>query len=271
MSDFGSDSNLTPTAGDTAATPAPATPQGTPVGASSPTTSQPPATGGIPEGYVPSHRIRETREAAIRQAQQEFAIKEANYAAKLEQLQRNLQALTGVQPPPNPEIDAVRSQFSKLYPGLSKIESQAEKFEQMVSKLEDMEQQNQHYWGTHATNTVDSLYREAANSLGQELSPDAKQQLRASFVGFIQTNPEHEARYQNDAAGLVKDFWKAFSSQFIDPVRRASTVASAARIPSGLPQDTAGGAPQITPPAKLTSLDDRAATAWANFKSNTNR
>ncbi len=73
MSEFNETSNATPTVGDTTATPAPATPTGTPVGANSPATAQPPATGGVPDGYVPSHRIRETREAAIRQANAEFA------------------------------------------------------------------------------------------------------------------------------------------------------------------------------------------------------
>ena len=87
----------------------------------------------------------------------------------------------------------------------------------------------------------------------------------------MQTNPDLETRYQNDSTNLVKDFWKAFSSQFIDPYRRADTAAVVNRIPQGLPQDTPGGAPQTTPVAKHTSLDDRANDAWARFKANTNR
>ncbi len=196
---------------------------------------------------------------------------EAQYNAKLEQMQRNLQALTGVQPPQNPEIDAVRNQFSKLYPGLSKIEGQAEKFEQLLTKIEALEAQNQHYWGSYAQNTVDRLYSVAEESLGNALSPEAKNQLYSSFVGYMQTNPGLEQRYENDSANLVKDFWKAFSSQFIDPHRRANTAAAAARVPSGLLQDSPGGAPQVTPPAKHTSLEDRAQAAWATFKTNTGR
>ena len=270
MSDPNATPNVTPTASDTAVTPAPAT-TGTPaVGANPTVNTQTPATGVVQEdrsNWVPPHRVRETREAA----QREFAAREAAYQARLDQLQKNLQALTGVQPPQNPEIDAVKSQFGKLYPGLTRIESKAEQIERLFEKMEAVEAQNQHYWSSHAQNTIDRLHSVAEESTGKPLTPEAKQQLFSSFVGYIQTNPDLEARYQNDSANLVKDFWKAFSSQFIDPYRRADAAAAVNRIPSGLPQDTPGGAPQATPVAKHTSLDERANDAWARFKATTSR
>jgi chromosome segregation ATPase len=201
-----------------------------------------------------------------RQAQQEFAAKEAALNAKLEVMQRNLQALTGVQPPQNPEVDQVKKQFGSLYPNLSKMEEQYERYEQLLAKIESLEEQNNHYWGSHASNTVDSLYSVAEESLKTPLSPEARHQLYASFVGYIQANPELEERYKTDAKGLVKDFWKAFSASFIDPYRRADAVAAANRVPAGLPQDTPGGAPQATPAPQFKSLDERAKAAWSTYK-----
>lgn len=261
----------TPAPSDTGATPVPAS--GTPAAATPATPNvapQPNAISGAPEdrsNWVPPHRVRETREAAIRQAQQEFAVKEAALQAQLSQYQKNLQALTGVQPPQNPEIDQVKQQFSKLYPDLARMEGRYGDFEKLLNKIQELEDQNTHYWGNHAQSTVDRLYSVAEEALGSPMSPDAKHQLYASFVGYLQANPEAAERYKTDAGPLVKDFWKAFSASFIDPYRRAATVADAGRIPAGLPQDTPGGAPQSTPAPKLTNLEDRAKAAWQTFNS----
>lgn len=268
-----SDPNVNPSAvaDNTAPAAQPATQTGTPAASTAAIPNVPataPATG-APEGWVPPHRIRETREAAIRQAQSEFAKKEAALNARIQQYEANLRALVGVQPPQNPEIDAVRQQFGHLYPGLAKLEERYGDIEKVLSKIEELEEQNNHYWGSHAQSTVDRLYSVAEDSLGTPLGPDAKHHLYASFVGYIQANPDLEERYKTDANSLVKDFWKAFSASFIDPYRRSAAVDTANRIPSGLPQDTPGGAPQATPSPTYKSLDERAKAAWSQF--NTNR
>src|ERR1700682_6204179 len=111
------------------ATPATATPVA-PAQPATQATSAAPATGGESrEGWVPSYRIRESREAAIREANESFSQKEANYRSQLEQVQRQLHALVGVQPTKNPEEQAVRDQFGQLYPGLNKLEQRAAELE----------------------------------------------------------------------------------------------------------------------------------------------
>jgi hypothetical protein len=96
--------------------PAVATPQAPP---------QAPATGVSSEdrsNWVPPHRIRETREAALRQANEQFAQRESQMRAEAERYRQQVLALTGVTPPPNPEIKAVKDQFAHLYPGLAKMD-----------------------------------------------------------------------------------------------------------------------------------------------------
>lgn len=262
MSDF---DPVTPVGGDTPATPAPATPQGTPaapVAAATPnaTPAQAPATGAVPEGYVPSYRIRETRENLERQ----FAEEKTRYQTELSAMQNKLRILAGVEAPPNPEVEAVRQQFTRLYPGLAKLDGRADVIEQFLEKADAIEQQTNHYWNTYTRQTLDKLFSLAEESYGAPLTDQGKATLHSSFVGFVQSSPEIQARYAEDP-NLVVEFWKAFSSNFIDPVRRNTVAGAANRAPHGLPQDTPAGAPQTTPSPRLNGLDERANAAWAMF------
>jgi hypothetical protein len=253
----------------TSSAPAPAaTPQATPV-AATPATPQAPATGAAPtapEGYVPSYRLRETREAAVREAQQQWAAREAEIRSETERYRQQLHALVGATPSSqNPEIDAIRTQFGQLYPGLSKLEERAQQLQDMLERSGDLESQNAHYWTTYGRQTMDRLFAQAQESLGAPLTDEGKRQLHAAFTGFVQSSPELSARYANDPS-LVQEFWKQFTSSFIDPVRRTAAAAVVNRAPGALPQDTPSGAPRAAGAPQLTSLDDRVNAAWATYE-----
>lgn len=246
------------------ATPSPAT-QGTPAAAATQPT-QTPATG-APEGYVPSYRLRETREAAIRQANEEFARREAAIRQEADQYKRQVQALTGALPPQNSENDAIRKQFFQLFPWAEKMEKRFGDFESLVDRAGDLETQNSHYWNKHGQDTMDRLYSTAGASLGIPLSNEAKQTLGAAFIGYVQSSPERTNRYYSDP-GFVDGFWREFSSSLIDPVRRNATVGAVGRVPGAIPQDTPSGAPHATPSPRPANMDERVNNAWAQFQQN---
>lgn len=260
----------TPAGGDTSApAPAAATPAApTPSAQATPSaTPQPSATGGAPgEGWVPSYRVRETREAAQREAQQTYAGQIEAARREAEQYRSQLHALVGVQPPKDPQQSAVRDQFGQLYPGLSKIEERAQQIMELLDRAGDMESQNSHYWQSYGRQTMDSLFKHAQETIGSPLTDDAKRVLHSSFVGFVQSSPELTSRYANDPS-IVEDFWKAFSSNFIDPSRRAAGAQVAGRAVAALPQDTPGGAPRATLAPQPANLDERASNAWAQYQS----
>ncbi len=265
------DVNVTATPAEPTATPsapaaAPATPTAptTPV-AATPATPQAPATSGAPEGWVPSYRIRESREAAVREANAEFARREAEYQTQLGRYQAQLQALTGVQPPQNPEVAAVRGQFSQLYPGLSRLEDQAEQLQALLERAEDLESASTHHWQNYGRQSMDRLFDHAEKSVGTPLTDEGKRALHAAFVGFVQSSPELTARYAQDPT-LVDEYWKALSSSLIDPVRRTAATTVAGRAAGAIPQDTPGGAPRATPVPQPANLDERAASAWALYQ-----
>lgn len=245
------------------ATPAPAI-EGTPApqAATPPAPSPVSATTDDRSTWVPPHRLRETREAAQREAQSQWAQREASIRAEADQWRSKAQALAGFAPAPDPAVSQVRSQFGGLYPGLSKIEERAEELLGILERQGDLESQNEHYWRSYGQQTMDRVFTKTAEALGGSLTDEGKKQLHNAFVGYVQSSPELTNRYPNDPS-VVEEFVKAFTSNFIDPVRRATSATVQGRAATSLPQDTPSGAPRAAgAPALTGSLDDRANAAW---------
>ena len=250
----------------TPATPEPAAPPATPPAAvASPTTGAPPG-----DGWVPSYRIREAREAAVRQAQQEFAQREATIRAESDRYRQQLHSLVGVTPPADPEVEAIRQQFSKVYPGLSKLEQSSEQLMKLQERIDQLEYLAGHYWDNYGNTSTERLFSLAAEHFGAPLSEEGKRALHTAFVGHVQSNPEMAQRYASDPR-LVEEFVKWFASSVIDPIRRTAGAAVTGRAPQALPQDTPGGAPRATPAPRFANLDERAAATWTTFKNFNNQ
>lgn len=242
----------------------PAIPASTPAAA----TQQPPV-----EGWVPSYRIRETREAAIREQQETFRQQQEQLQAQIADYQAKLQRLVGVQQPDqNPEVDAVRQQFARLYPGLAQLEERAQELMGVVEKAGDLDYQTKHYWDSYGKQSMDRLFDHASKTMGSPLTEEGKRALHAAFTGFVQSSPEMANRYATDP-GLVDEYWQAFSSSFLDPVRRSASVNVAGRAAASAvtPQDTPGGAPVVSQAPKLKDLDERANAAWAHYQQTARR
>jgi len=172
----------------------------------------------------------------------------------------------GVAPPQQSEADVVKAQFAKIYPNLAKLaDVDPEKLEQLFAKSAALEEQNNHYWSSYAQNRMGELFSLAEETLGTQLNDEARSYLHANFIGYVQSSPEAYQRYQGDP-NFVKDYWKAYTSNFVDPVRRTSVAAVPQRAQVPVPQDTPSGAVRTGAPApKPANLDDRVARAWTAF------
>lgn len=258
------DGNPTATVSDNAApsTPATATPVAQPpvAAASTPATSQPPATGGVPPGYVPSFRIRETRD----QYEAKLASLESSSKTQIEQLTRQIQALTGVVPQNVSEEEVIRQQLYKVVPDLKELLELRKDLQEMAKSRQDVEQQTQHYWKGYNRTQMDKLYKSASETYGQPLTDGQKRYLTNAFVGWAGSDPELADRYQSDPS-LVDEFWKEFSSSFIEPARRSATAAATGRAASNLPQDTPSGGLRTSPVPQPGNLDERVGQAWQAF------
>ena len=266
-------SNPSPAAEPTHSAPAPAAiPQGTPPVAATPAT---PAAAPIaaPEdrsNWVPPHRIREATQK-YENAERQWQAREAQYQAMVQQHQRQLQALTGVLPPPDPEIEDVRQRFGQVFPGLSRMESKTEQLEKYMERVADLEAAVDHIWQNHSRQSLDRVFKSAEDTLGSPLTDEGKRALHAAFAGYVQSNPEFEKRYVDDPT-LVDEFWKTLSSTLVDPARRATAAATASRVPGALPQDTPAGTPPPLPSGpKPNNLDERAHLAYQMFQAERNK
>lgn len=259
-------------AGGVSPAPAVPAPASFPAAAPAATPQASPAAPQVPDGYVPSYRLREAREAAAREASTKYTSEMAGVKAELDRYRQQIAALTGVNQPQTTESDTIKQQFFQLFPWAKKLEDRFGDFESLVDKSQDMDAQINHYWTAHGNATMDRLFKLANESVGVPLGEEAKRQLHSSFVGFIQSSPELTSRYATDPS-IVDDFWKSFSSAFVDPVRRANSAGIVQRAAgvTRLPQDSPSGAPQSSPAPKLNGLDERAAAAWAEFTTRTGR
>jgi hypothetical protein len=272
MEDIGTvqDTGAAPTA---AATPAAATfaaPAAQPATPAAPATQPISGTGEDRSTWVPPYRLRETREQAAREAQQQWAAKEAEYQARLNQVTGQIQRLVGVTPPENPEIDAVKGQFKQLYPGLDALEARAQDLLGIIDRAGDLESVTQHHWQEYGRNAMTRLFEHAQTSLGSALTQEGKETLHQAFVGYVSASPERTARYANDPS-IVDEFWQRLTSGFIDPARRVASATVDTRTAQMLPRDTSSGIPGVPAPPKPDNLDDRANLGWAQYQSTAKR
>ena len=239
---------------DTAAAPATQAQPG-----AAPTTQQ-------PQGMVPSYRIRETREAAIREAQQGFLTEKQKLQSELEQVRSQLHRIVGATPPEDPRVQQIRNEFGEVYPGLSKLEERAQQLLEMLESRGDTQAQQEHYWGRHGHQSVNQLFDLATKSLGTQLSDEQKTTLHKFFTGYVGSSPEALYQYAQDPQ-FVQNFWNSVESMFIAPARRgaAATVQTQTQT-RAFPQDTPSGAPQASPAPQHRSLDERASSAWEQFR-----
>ena len=269
MSDFDAIASTPGAAPTPAVTPASATPMPSAPVAATPATpvAAPIAAPEDRSNWVPPHRIRETREAAYREAQQKFQAEQVQLQAQMTHYQNQLRALVGAQPPANPEYEQVRQQFGQLYPGLSRMEEKADQIDQYLERMGDLEAAVNHIWQNHGRQSMDRIYSQAAETLGSPLSDEGKRALHAAFTGWVQASPEYAQRYVDDPT-LVDEFWKTLSSTLVDPARRAATAQVATRVPGPLPQDTPGGVPSPGPAPKPANMDERIGQMWAGYNAN---
>lgn len=248
------------------ATPSPTVaPTTTPSATPSPATSVTPATPEDRSNWVPPYRLREVST----KHEQALAQERANFNAEKAALQRQLQALTGVLPPANPEIDQVKNQFKEVFPDHDWVGSQRAAIEELLALKDEIKATMQNTWASHNRTAMNTLYKAAETTYGNPLNEDGKKALGSAFVGHLQSNPEAYERYQTDPQSVVSEYWTAFTDRFISPIQRAQTVATINRIPQNIPQDPMGGAvPVAANTPKPQNQDERLNAALAHYKAN---
>lgn len=279
MSEINVSSESAPVSSPAASVPAaPVAPATTPQASAAPVTATPQI--GSPAAATPAApqvepswlrgRLEETRNAALRQAQEAFQRREAQYQQQLQAVQQQLHALVGVTPQGNPELDQVRQQFGQVYPGLNQLEARAAQLQEMLDRAQDLQAQNDHYWQSYGRTTMNRVYDRVQETIGSPLTEQGRRQLHAAFTGYVQSSPELIQRYASDPT-LVDEFVENFTSSFIQPSRRAVAASPELRAQAPLPSNAPSGAPQLSQVPKPDGLDQRAAMGWAQYQHSRNQ
>lgn len=262
----------TPTAVDTPSSATMSTPVAQPTTNAAPATppapgsSQAPATGAPGEGWVPSWRLREQRENVLREARGFLEQKQREYEAREAELNKKIQALAGFGPQPDPEVETIKSQFYQLFPWAKNLdENKVQALLQMAERTSDIDAQTQHYWTNYGQQNVSKLFSLAEADIGRPLTEEAKAHLHEQFVAFVKSSEQRTNAYASDPS-FVESYWKALSSNFIDPVRRVSAASAQDRAGLPVPQDTPAAAPRMGLPEKHGNLDDRVARSWTAYQ-----
>ena len=272
-----------PTAPPTAAPSTPAaTPPVEPPTQAPPTGAAPTAPPPGPEGaWVPSGRLRETRDQVMRQAaayvQQQ--LKEQNTALEtarreLDQTKTQLHSLVGVSPPEAPEVAQAKEQLTQWFPQLAKLtDENLERLLKLPDQLSIFEKQAQatkaqqeHYWNDYSTRALTRLHGLAEKQFGGPLSPEQKQFVESSFYGYMHSNPQAVNRLSQDL-NVVNEYWDKTVSPVFGPQQRAAAAAvqQATTAPAG-PVDAPSGAVPTTPAPKPKSADEMARSSWLAYQ-----
>ncbi len=206
----------------------PPSPSGT--GATPPT--PPPSSGGTsaagsgpPPGAQPGEWIPRTRLNEVTdRARQEIARLSG-------ELQRYQQFVERSQPAsaPDPEGDAIKQQFFKLFPAAQKLfQLPPEQLEQLLGTAPQFQAQTEHYWTTVGQNVLRQLEQSMTKVYGGQPDAKARRWLETAFIDWVQNDDQAKARYINQDPTLVGDFWQSVESLMLEPVRR-SAIASEQR------------------------------------------
>lgn len=214
--------------------------------------------------WIPQHRFNETSQK-MREVQ-----------AQLQERERQIAALTGVQ---SPDLKSAKSAEVKaaLLEMLPELKTLPE-----VERLTAAQKASEaRHWKQHSDNQITQISGRIAEALGTDaLTPKQEKGIRDQFGAYMKDRVQAELQasggtasatltaYENgNTKGLLDDFVKEFSSMYIEPARRVATNTNVSRARQAVP-NSAGRSPvtSVAKPEKFKSLDERLAYASGVLK-----
>lgn len=190
---------------------------GTPGGGQDPRTQQPQITA---EQYTTLATSYRTLESNLSQV-----------LAQNQLLQRQVAALTGVQPPqqqPQTQLSeadqkAVEAVY-RLFPQLKPLLEKAQDLLSLPETVNGFKSEAERRWIDVGTRMWDAFDRSVGEAFGgQNLHPFAKQSLDSAFITWLETDKNAQARYRMGDTTLAAEFVKMYRNGVIAPAQRAGS------------------------------------------------
>jgi hypothetical protein len=194
-----------------------------------------PAPGAGPKTGVDDPRIKGLTADLVkeRKARQEFEKRFKDHDAQLTERNRQIAALTGTKTPTadEAEIEEVRQQFAKLFPGLAKLDDkQIEKLLKVAESSDTLSETTKHYWDRHARTTTDQLIADVSELIGGELSARQKNACVAAYSFEIENNPELAEKFEQGDVEHLKQFAKDWAEDWLTAAQRKVTATNVNRL-----------------------------------------
>ena len=239
------------------------------------TTDQPKPEPKSPQVTAPDRKAEDDRQRGIladlqkeRKTRQELERQLTTHQAELASERRRIQALVGVNPrtPEDEQLDEVRAQFAKLFPGLARLtDEQIDKLLKVSESASTLEDTTQHYWKSHSVTMLTALNEAVADELGGDLTPRQQKAIVSAYVQEARENPEFLQRHDAGDRTLLTEFAKQWVEDWLKPAQRqitAQEVGRARRVPSGKDRSIAAGSPKKIDFKNPKALEDAFAEAY---------
>jgi hypothetical protein len=172
-----------------------------------------------------------------RKARQQYETDLAAARAESAAHQKRIQALVGVTPKSDTEVEeeAIKARLEALgYPSLSKEDLEAiREVRATKSRLDETIDQS---WKRHNHGVVVDLRETLEKELGGKLSDRQMTRVVAEYVREAESNPEFMDRHEKGDKTLIAEFTKQLSEDWFEPARRKVTQQETQRyraVPSG--------------------------------------
>lgn len=197
--------------------------------------------------WIPPHRLNEVTNRYRQEAESR------------RDLERRYRALAGLEQPRNQEHDAVRAQFSTVFPELAPLLQHPEQLQQVLKlvqsgQLNEMAGTTEAYWARHAQSISRDLVTKYAASVGVEastLGARATNRMALQLKAFIEEDQSGQRQYRFEMGDpvLVEECLADMQGLFVEPVRRSTATAAARTVETNRRLPEAGPRGQIPPSA----------------------
>lgn len=194
-----------------------------------------------------------------RQARQRLEQQIATHQAELATERRRIQALAGVNPQSDQEVelDQIRARIVELFPVLAKLdENQLEGLLGLSEQASGIQEATQHHWTSHGRAMLDALEDSVSEAIGGQLNARQTRALARAYVAEAETNPDFLKRHEAGDLDLIDEFTKAWIEDWFEPARRRVVTQEVGRqrpVPNGRDRNV-----QTTPPKKIDYKDPKA-------------
>lgn len=241
-----------PNPGEPNPNPAPGGQPGGPTPQPSPNPAPTPAPGDPKPGQP------DRREAGVladlqkeRKARQALEQQLATHKAELESERRRVQALAGVNPKSEGEVEdeQIRQHFAQVFPSLAKLNSEKllERLEKLLAAADTNEDTTKRYWNDRATQMTQGVVEAISEELGGDLSERQVKNIRAAYATRAQNDPDFLARHEEADPKLIEEFAKEWIEDWFVPARRKVITNEVARnrpVPGSRDRSIAGPKPK---------------------------